>query len=41
VTDEQPRWNRRKEDRPVEILDAAITVFAEKGFTAAPQGGDR
>lgn len=27
-------WNRRKKDRPGEILQAAMTVFAEKGFAA-------
>jgi AcrR family transcriptional regulator len=26
------RWKRRKEARPQEILDAALGVFAEKGF---------
>jgi AcrR family transcriptional regulator len=30
-----PRWQRRKEARPAEILDAALSVFAEKGFAAA------
>ena len=29
------RWRRRKEDRPQEILEAALKVFAEKGFAAA------
>ena len=29
------RWRRRKEARPQEILDAALQVFAEKGFAAA------
>ncbi len=29
------RWSRRKEARPAEILDAAVAVFAEKGFAAA------
>lgn len=29
------RWRRRKEARPSEILEAALSVFAEKGFTAA------
>jgi len=29
------RWKRRKEARPQEILDAALKVFAEKGFAAA------
>jgi AcrR family transcriptional regulator len=30
-----PRWQRRKEARPAEILEAALAVFAEKGFAAA------
>jgi AcrR family transcriptional regulator len=29
------RWKRRKEARPAELLDAALAVFAEKGFAAA------
>src|SRR4051794_29937131 len=29
------RWSRRKEARPQEILEAALAVFAEKGFAAA------
>ena len=29
------RWRRRKDARPAEILDAALAVFAEKGFAAA------
>lgn len=29
------RWRRRKEARPQEILDAALAVFADKGFSAA------
>ena len=28
-------WTRRKQARPGEILDAALQVFAEKGFAAA------
>jgi AcrR family transcriptional regulator len=28
------RWRRRKEARPQEILEAALKVFAEKGFAA-------
>jgi len=28
------RWERRKEDRAPEILDAALACFAEKGFAA-------
>jgi AcrR family transcriptional regulator len=34
-TDTPARWRRRKEARPQEILNAALTVFAEKGFAAA------
>ncbi|HYD64361.1 TetR/AcrR family transcriptional regulator [Azospirillum sp.] len=30
-----PRWRRRKEARPQEIVDAALDVFAERGFAAA------
>src|SRR5215471_12109378 len=29
------RWSRRKQARPGEILDAALKVFAAKGFAAA------
>ena len=29
---QSPRWQRRPEDRPDEILDAATTVFGEQGF---------
>jgi AcrR family transcriptional regulator len=29
------RWRRRKHARPQEILEAALAVFAEKGFAAA------
>jgi AcrR family transcriptional regulator len=29
------RWKRRKEARPPEILDAALAVFAEKGYAGA------
>ncbi len=29
------RWQRRKEARPTELLDAALDVFFEKGFAAA------
>lgn len=28
------RWQRRKEDRPSEILAAALNIFSAKGFTA-------
>jgi len=31
----QTRWTRRKQARPSEILDAALNVFAEKGFAGA------
>ena len=30
-----PRWRRRKDARPAEILAAALDVFAEHGFAAA------
>jgi len=29
------RWRRRKDARPQEILEAALSVFADKGFAAA------
>ncbi len=31
----QPRWQRRAESRPQEVLDAALTVFVERGYAAA------
>lgn len=31
----QPKWRRRKEARPAEIVAAAFEVFSEKGFAAA------
>lgn len=31
----QPRWHRRKEARPAEIVAAALEVFVERGFSAA------
>jgi AcrR family transcriptional regulator len=34
-TDNKPKWNRRKEARPAEILEAALDVFTEHGFAAA------
>lgn len=37
-TDTKPKWNRRKEARPAEIIDAALDVFAESGFAAAKLG---
>ena len=30
----QPRWTRRKEARPRELLDAALALFVERGFVA-------
>jgi len=35
VADDKPKWRRRKEARPGEIVEAALEVFAEKGFAAA------
>lgn len=38
MTDEgpsAPRWRRRKQDRPQEIVDAALDVFGERGYAAA------
>jgi AcrR family transcriptional regulator len=29
-----PRWQRRSEDRPQELLDAALAAFVEKGYMA-------
>jgi AcrR family transcriptional regulator len=34
VTAQAQRWHRRKEARPGEILGAALTCFAERGFAA-------
>jgi AcrR family transcriptional regulator len=31
----EPKWRRRKEDRPRDICAAALSVFAEKGFAGA------
>ena len=31
----QPRWRRLPEERPAQILDAALDVFAERGVAAA------
>lgn len=33
--DREPRWQRRPEDRPDEILAAALEVFGEEGYTRA------
>ena len=35
LPDDSTRWRRRKEARPGEILDAALAIFAEKGFAGA------
>jgi AcrR family transcriptional regulator len=35
MANDTPRWRRRKEARPGEILEAALSVFAETGFAAA------
>jgi AcrR family transcriptional regulator len=35
LTETPVRWTRRKQARPSEILDAALRVFAEKGFAGA------
>lgn len=34
LTNSKCRWKRRKEARPEEILDAALTLFTEKGFSS-------
>jgi AcrR family transcriptional regulator len=34
MADHEPKWRRRKTDRPGEILEAARTEFAENGFAA-------
>jgi AcrR family transcriptional regulator len=31
----EPKFRRRKADRPAEIVDAAMAVFADRGFAAA------
>ena len=30
----KPRWRRRKDARPEEIISAALEVFADRGFAA-------
>ena len=32
--DTKPRWERRKEARPQELLEAAIDLFVERGYAA-------
>lgn len=34
VPSRSPRWERRKEARPGELLDAALDLFVERGFAA-------
>lgn len=34
MTDDRPKWTRRKDDRPGELISAALDLFAEKGFAA-------
>jgi AcrR family transcriptional regulator len=31
----EPKWRRRKEERPGDIIAAALQIFAEKGFAGA------
>ncbi len=31
----EPRWRRRKDARPCELLDAALKTFSDKGYAAA------
>lgn len=35
VKEQAHRWQRRKEERPSEIIDAALEVFVEHGYTAS------
>ena len=35
TTTNEPRWRRLPEERPKQILDAALAVFAERGLAAA------
>ena len=30
----EARWTRRKDDRPAELLSAALSLFVEKGYAA-------
>ena len=30
----EPRWERRKQDRPQELLAAALELFVERGYAA-------
>src|SRR6058998_763671 len=31
---QSPRWRRRREARPAELLEAALEVFVERGYSA-------
>lgn len=33
-TKPKPRWERRKDARPQELLDAALALFVERGYAA-------
>jgi len=33
-SDRAPRWERRKESRPAELLAAALDCFVERGYAA-------
>jgi AcrR family transcriptional regulator len=33
-SDTPPRWERRRDERPREILEAAMSLFVEKGFSS-------
>ena len=33
-TKAEPRWQRKKEERPQEILSAALELFVQQGFSA-------
>ena len=32
---QEPRWRRLPEERPQQIIDAALTVFGERGLACA------
>lgn len=34
ATEQDTRWQRRKDERPAEIIDAALELFAERGYAA-------
>jgi AcrR family transcriptional regulator len=34
TTESKPRWSRRKDARPRELLNAALDAFVEHGFAA-------